>query len=160
MRSCLQPGHRQRRLRTTRASRPTQTPEPYAQTDKPSGATRSTSAAGEVRFVGTIRDLDLGCWADLQCAIRVDDQWIALPSSGRRIAAAPEASLGGEDEAHGEFIGITLHGDSADALRARYVGRSAEVFARKVAQTAPERLARGEGALTLGGNTAYFVRLR
>lgn len=114
---------------------------------------RPEDGAREVRFVGVIRDLDLGCWADRECAVQVDKDWIPLPRRGLRGAPEPL-------EPAGEFVGIALAGAPESELRARYITKRAEVYGRRVPQERQERAARGEGAISLEGSASYFVRMR
>ncbi len=109
----------------------------------------ATKPEAPVRFVGTITDLDFGCWADRTCAVRVDDVWVALPG-GPQAAQAP----------HGQLVGIAISGEPGDVLKAKVVGKRAEVFAAPaVAFDAAGKPGYDPQHFTLVGSNDYYVRL-
>lgn len=109
----------------------------------------SATPEAPVRFVGAITDLDFGCWADRTCAVRVDDVWVALPG-GPQAAQTP----------HGQLVGMTMSGEPGDVLKAKVVGKRAEVFAAPaVAFGADGKADYDPKHLTLMGSSAYYVRL-
>ncbi len=115
----------------------------------PGKETVATKPEVPVRFVGTITDLDFGCWADRDCAVQVDDVWV-------KLAAGPQAA----QEPHGQFVGIAMSGEPGDVLKAKVVGKRAEVFAAPgVAFGADGKVGYDPKHLTLMGSNDYYVRL-
>jgi hypothetical protein len=110
---------------------------------------RTAATPGPVKRMGTITDMDFSCWADRQCAIRVDDVWVVTSLGG---PAAPVE--------RGRVVGIAMSGAPADELKQRYVGRRAEVFAERT----PLFPVQGQDVyddamLTLAGSKSYYLRL-
>jgi hypothetical protein len=105
-----------------------------------------------VHLTGTITDLDFGCWADRDCRIEVGDAWIVTSSGGPRETPV----------VMGHVIGIAMAGGSADAVRAKYVGRAVEVFADALPIYDAAGNVTGYDArrLTLEGSAEYYVRAR
>ncbi|HUJ59178.1 MAG TPA: hypothetical protein VLX92_11820 [Kofleriaceae bacterium] len=104
------------------------------------------------RFAGAVTDMGFACWSDSgPCTITV----------GNAVIVVVEGGFGPPREPTGSVIGIAISGDSADALKARYLGKRVEVYAAET----PEMDAQGNitgyrtRALTLAGSTAFYVRL-
>lgn len=108
-------------------------------------------AVPEVSFVGVVRELDRGCWADAHdCRVRVDDRWLTItghdPSTPR-----------------GRIVGFGSAGAPNELLDDRNLGASVKVFALATSQ--PTVDARGmlvtpppdPNRLTLMGSETYFI---
>ena len=103
----------------------------YRQTGKGGGKTQ------EIKFIGTINDVDHSCWVDGTCRIKINNLWIVAEYGGER-------PRGYSTEVRGELTGISFSN-----VNDPYIGKQAEVYAKVVS----------DNLLTIYGDKKYYIKL-
>jgi hypothetical protein len=98
-----------------------------------------TEIETEVIIQGTITDIDNGCWANGNCSIKVNNNWIIAEEGGLHPLTSNIAL-----EPRGNQIDIIFSEDTK-----KYIGKKVEIYGREI----------NEYQFTIYGSEAYYIKL-
>jgi hypothetical protein len=97
----------------------------------------TTNINQNVKFTGTITEINNECWSDGTCSIEVNDKWIVA-----EIGA--EHPPGSKIEIRGNLININFTQDTN-----KYIGKRVEIYAKQL----------NSSNFTIYGDTSYYIKL-